>query len=126
MEKIYLPHKRSLIYKASRQRRNLNPAEQILWNKLRRKKMLGYEFKPKVILENQIVDFFCEEVGLVIMIDKVVHNHVFKDDPWNPILLESETLNFNIHEVMHYTDSVCDKIERWITERKALQAKPPL
>jgi very-short-patch-repair endonuclease len=54
-------------------RKTLTPAEKILWERLRRKNILGVKFRRQQIIEGFIVDFYCEAAKLVIEVDGEIH-----------------------------------------------------
>jgi very-short-patch-repair endonuclease len=56
-------------------RREMTPAEAILWEELRRNK-LGVHFRRQQIIAGFIVDFYCHSASLVVEIDGSVHNQV--------------------------------------------------
>jgi len=53
-------------------RRDMTPAENILWQELRANK-LGVHFRRQQVIEGFIVDFYCHKVGLVIELDGDIH-----------------------------------------------------
>jgi very-short-patch-repair endonuclease len=48
-------------------------AEKLLWSKIRRKQINGYQFSRQKPIGNYIVDFYCKEARLVIEIDGGQH-----------------------------------------------------
>ena len=48
-------------------------AEQLLWNRLRRKQIAGYKFRRQQVIGAYIVDFLCLEQELIIEIDGAQH-----------------------------------------------------
>lgn len=54
-------------------RRDMTPAEKILWEELRRDK-LGAHFRRQQVIEGFIVDFYCHSANLVIEVDGGIHN----------------------------------------------------
>jgi very-short-patch-repair endonuclease len=54
-------------------RKNQTPAEQILWEQLRSKRLLGLKFRRQVILRGYIVDFYCPAKRLAIELDGLHH-----------------------------------------------------
>ncbi|MBK8618915.1 MAG: endonuclease domain-containing protein [Anaerolineales bacterium] len=54
-------------------RRDMTPAEKILWEELRRNK-LGAHFRRQQVIEGFIVDFYCHSASLVIEVDGSIHN----------------------------------------------------
>jgi very-short-patch-repair endonuclease len=57
-------------------RRNMTPAERLLWTRLRKKMCGGLKFRRQQIIEGFIADFFCAEKNLVIEVDGPVHDRV--------------------------------------------------
>ena len=54
-------------------RREMTPAEKILWEELRANK-LGVHFRRQQVIQGFIVDFYCHQAGLVIELDGDVHD----------------------------------------------------
>jgi very-short-patch-repair endonuclease len=59
-------------------RKNSTLSEVLLWNKLKVRKMLGYQFMRQKPIGNYIVDFFCSKLKLVIEIDG--DSHIGKEE----------------------------------------------
>jgi very-short-patch-repair endonuclease len=53
---------------SQRLRKNMTDAENVLWLKLRRKQLKGYQFYRQKIIGKYIVDFYCPKANLVIEI----------------------------------------------------------
>lgn len=54
-------------------RKNMPPAEILLWYELKGKKILGYKFRRQYSVERYIVDFYCPKAKLVIEVDGDSH-----------------------------------------------------
>ena len=54
-------------------RKSLTPAEAVLWNYLKRRKLDGRKFRRQHSIGNYIVDFYCAEEKLIIELDGQVH-----------------------------------------------------
>ena len=54
-------------------RTHMTDAEKILWQKLRRKQLKGYQFYRQKIVGDYIVDFYCPGARLVIEVDGGQH-----------------------------------------------------
>ncbi|MEL6810360.1 MAG: DUF559 domain-containing protein [Bacteroidota bacterium] len=74
-----IPYRDDLKARARELRKNLTPAEALLWNKIR-KKTLGVEFHRQVPILDYIVDFYCHEIGLAIEIDGSSHDYKYWED----------------------------------------------
>ena len=48
-------------------------AERMLWSKIRRKQLKGYQFYRQRIIGNFIVDFYCSKTRLIIELDGGQH-----------------------------------------------------
>ena len=55
-------------------RRKQTQAERCVWYVLRDRKTLGLKFRRQVPIEDFIVDFYCDELKLVVELDGDVHN----------------------------------------------------
>ena len=54
--------------------RNVMPqAEKLLWEKLRRRQVLGFRFRRQYSVEGYIIDFYCPELRLAIEVDGDSH-----------------------------------------------------
>jgi very-short-patch-repair endonuclease len=61
------------LQRAKELRREMTPAEKILWNELRSNK-LGVHYRRQQVIAGFIVDFYCHKVGLVIELDGDIHD----------------------------------------------------
>ena len=70
--------------RAKELRRNMTPAEKILWNELRANK-LGVHFRRQQVIQGFIVDFYCHKAALVVEVDGDIHDlQKEEDDPLRP------------------------------------------
>jgi very-short-patch-repair endonuclease len=58
--------------KMGRCRREMTPAEKLLWQKVRAKK-LGVRFRRQQIIQGFIVDFYCHKAALVVEVDSLMN-----------------------------------------------------
>ncbi len=49
--------------------------EVLLWNELKRDKLLGFDFDRQRCIDSYIVDFYCKELMLIVEIDGMSHNN---------------------------------------------------
>lgn len=61
------------LQRAKELRREMSPAEEILWNELRGNK-LGVHIRRQQIIAGFIVDFYCHKAALVIEVDGDIHD----------------------------------------------------
>ncbi len=61
------------LQRAKELRREMTPAEKILCQEVRAKK-LGVRFRRQQVIQGFIVDFYCHQAGLVVEVDGDVHD----------------------------------------------------
>lgn len=114
-----IPYNPVLKEKAWELHKNMTPAEVKLWQHLRRKQIVGYDFDRQRPLGNFIVDFFCKELMLAIEIDGESHNwqEAAEKDAQRQKKLESlgvRFLRFTEWQVQKEIEGVLGAIENWI------------
>lgn len=67
------------LQRAKELRRDMTPAEKILWQELRGNK-LGVHFRRQQVIAGFIVDFYGHKVSLVIELDGSVHDRQVEED----------------------------------------------
>ena len=104
----------------TRQLRNKSTTAEVkLWQYLKGKQMLGYDFDRQKPIDDYIVDFFCNELMLVIEIDGITHDQKLEDDELRQQKLESlgvRFLRFYDNDVRNNLDGVLTVIKNWITD----------
>lgn len=65
---------RELMKKARVLRSNMTLAEIILWSRLRSKKIDGYKFRRQQPMFDYVIDFYCDELKLIIEVDGEIHS----------------------------------------------------
>ena len=119
-----------LIFERAKQlRSNMTPAEQIVWECLRGKKILGLRFRPQHPLDLFIADFYCHPLKLVIEIDGGIHKS--KDQKEYDIGREAELerweikiVRFTNEEVESDIELIIRKIEQICTKRQTELQRP--
>jgi adenine-specific DNA-methyltransferase len=109
------------IERAKQLRKNSTDAERALWRVLRCRQLGGHKFRRQQPLGPFIVDFICLEARLVVEVDGGQHNHeenVVYDANRTAWLQNQEfrVLRFWDHVVLKQLDSVCDAIEKALTD----------
>jgi very-short-patch-repair endonuclease len=59
---------------ARKLRREMTLAEVLLWNQLKRRQMLGYDFDRQRPIGKYVVDFYCKELRLAVEVDGRSHD----------------------------------------------------
>ncbi len=119
-----IPYNPILKARARRLRHNMTPSERQLWQHLKGKQMLGYDFDRQRPIDHFIVDFYCKALKLAIEVDGGYHDNPDTQiyDCYRQTTLESfgiAFLRFRNAEVHHNIANVLAKIEQWI------QTHPP-
>jgi very-short-patch-repair endonuclease len=110
----YKPYLKEL---AKQLRQNSTLSEVLLWNELKNRQMLGYDFDRQKPLDNFIVDFYCKELLLAIEVDGDSHDYSFDEDNKRQIALEKlgvKFLRFDDLEVKQELANVLRTIEAWV------------
>lgn len=68
-----LPYNKRLQKYSRELRNNMTEAEKLLWSKIRRKQLKGYQFYRQKIIGNYIVDFYCPKANLIVELDGGQH-----------------------------------------------------
>jgi len=116
-----IPYNPDLKELASQLRKNMTLSEVLLWNELKQKKMLGYDFDRQRPINNYIVDFYCKELSLAIEIDGDTHIFRYDYDEERQRDLEKlgvSFLRFEDIEVKKNMFNVLRVIEDWIEKKK--------
>ena len=115
-----LAYNLGLKQKARELRKAGNLSEVLLWNKLKKGQMLGFDFTRQQIIGNYIVDFHCSALDLVIEIDGESHNFKGEYDEIRDEFLKSlglEVLHFKDIDVKKSLIDVMAQIESWVKRR---------
>jgi len=98
---------------ARRLRRVMTEAERLLWSRLRDRRLGGLKFRRQAPLGPYVLDFFCEELRLVVEVDGSQHADRTEHDAKRTEWLEAHrcrVLRFWNNDVMQQTDSVLEAI----------------
>jgi len=93
-------------------RREMTPAEKILWEELRANK-LGVHFRRQQIIQGFIVDFYCHKAGLVVEVDGDIHDLQKEEDERREKVLSAlgvRVVRFRNDEVARELSAVVGKI----------------
>jgi very-short-patch-repair endonuclease len=98
---------------ARRLRRNMTPAERILWEALKGKKLSGLRFRAQHPVGPFILDFYCPARKLVVELDGGVHEEQAGYDEARTQQLEDygyHVIRFRNEEVLTDLPSVLERI----------------
>ena len=99
--------------RAKELRREMTPAEKILWKELRAHK-LGVHFRRQQVIQGFIVDFYCHKSALVVEVDGDVHDLQKEEDERREKVLSAlglRVVRFGNDEVMRSPLAVVGKIK---------------
>ena len=101
------------IQQAEELRRNMTPAEKVLWRELRANRLDGWHFRRQQIIDGFIVDFYCHQAGLVIEIDGPIHATQGEADTEREAVLRGRgltVLRFTNREVLNDAPTVLEAV----------------
>jgi very-short-patch-repair endonuclease len=112
---------------ALRLRKQLTPAETMLWQALRNRQLNGLKFRRQHPVGQFIVDFYCPEHQLIIELDGAIHDRQIEYDTARTEQLQAfgyQVLRFQNEEILMNLPSVLEQILLTIT--KTLSPLPEL
>jgi very-short-patch-repair endonuclease len=109
---------------AKRLRREMTPAERVLWKALRRNAVDGFHFRRQQAIEGYVVDFYCDAAKLAIELDGGVHQEQWRYDEARDKAISGigvRVLRFS-NESMLDSEAVIDHIRQAL--RKSQEPNP--
>ena len=111
-------HNKPIRRKYSKQlRKNLTPAEAILWKVLKTKQLGGRKFRRQHSVENYILDFYCPSEMLAIEVDggyhkrlEIAQNDMVRDELLNQYGIK--VLRFENEMIYNHLEIVIDTIRK--------------
>jgi very-short-patch-repair endonuclease len=100
------------------------PAENHLWQRLRRHQIAGLQFRRQHSIDRFIVDFYCPAVKLVVEVDGDIHQYTQVEDAMRQEFLEStglRVLRFSNEQVLSDTERVIRAIEQAVKNRHSFE-----
>lgn len=80
MQRRFLPYNPRLKQIGRMLRNNMTLAEILLWNQLKSRQLLGFDFHRQKPIDEFVVDFFCPKLLLAIEIDGASHEGKLERD----------------------------------------------
>ncbi|MEP7135648.1 MAG: DUF559 domain-containing protein [Chloroflexota bacterium] len=105
--------------RAKELRREMTPAEKLLWQEVRAKK-LGVRFRRQQIIQGFIVDFYCHKAALVVEVDGDVHDLQQEEDAKREAALSAlglRVVRFRNDEVVRNVSAVVGKMREIISSK---------
>jgi very-short-patch-repair endonuclease len=96
-------------------RLNMTDAEKLLWSKVRRKQLKGYQFYRQRTIGDYIVDFYCPRANLIIELDGGQHytEEGMHKDTIRDVYMEGQgynVLRFSDRELFENLKGVIERI----------------
>ena len=102
-------NKRSLLGIRRALRANSTPAEEVLWEEIRNRKLNGLKFKRQHSIGNYVIDFYCASKRLVVELDGEVHNNADQKEKDESRDINLTEMNFKVLRIPN--SKVLNKIE---------------
>ena len=112
---------------ARQMRHEPTPAEDVLWQAVRNRKIAGVKFRRQHVIKRFIVDFYAADPGLVIEVDGPIHDYTREEDALRQAYLESlglRVIRFTNDQVLHNMDVVLREIEATIPPLRKVERGP--
>jgi very-short-patch-repair endonuclease len=117
---MYFGAKLDILEKANALRKNMTNAENILWEKLKNKKILNLRFRRQHPIDIFIADFYCHSVLLVIELDGEIHKTQIEYDKGRTAELKRfdiQVISFKNEEIENNIEAVIKRIETTVNHR---------
>ena len=119
MKRQIIPYKPYLTALARHLRNNATKSEIYLWQRLKNKQMMGYDFHRQKPLGDFICDFFCYDLLLAIEVDGLSHSfqEAEEKDKKKDLFLDSvgvTILRFSTNQVFNDMPNVILALTNWI------------
>jgi len=107
--------------RAKNLRKNMTPAEKVLWQYLRNHQINGFYFRRQHPIKRFIADFYCSKADLIIEVDGGIHNNpeVYEHDLNRTAELEKlgiKVIRFTNEEIFNDIDGVLEKIKSYLPD----------
>jgi very-short-patch-repair endonuclease len=112
--------KSATLERARQLRRQMTPAETLLWQHLRANRLAGYHFRRQQIIAGFIVDFYCHAAALAVELDGDIHDRQANYDFERDQVLSArglQILRFTNDAVLKNLLSVLDRVLSVCRER---------
>jgi very-short-patch-repair endonuclease len=116
---FYFGASRKIVDNAKSLRKKITPAEKLLWENLRNRKLNNIKFRRQHPIERFVADFYCHEKKLVIELDGGIHNDPNQKEYDDGRTAEIEKYNIRIirfknEEILNNIKNVLEKIKEII------------
>ena len=129
MKRAIIPYNEHLKPLAKKLRQKMTFSEVKLWNEIKNKKLLGYDFDRQRPIANYIVDFFCKDLQLAIEVDGITHEEsaIAERDLMRQQELEAlgiSFIRFDASLVINNVEAVVREIVNWVEDYEQKHGVP--
>jgi very-short-patch-repair endonuclease len=117
MEDRWVRYNPRLKHTARTLRKNMTLSEILLWQQIKGKRVLGYDFHRQKPIDEYVIDFYCPRLKLVLEIDGDSHDGKEETDRIRQDKLESmglAVLRFWDSDVKSNVDGIVEQLKEWI------------
>ncbi len=100
-------------------RKQDTPSEQIVWETIRNRKLLGLKFRRQHAINDFVVDFYCPDLKLALEIDGKIHENQREYDALRQKIIESESVEF-LRVNSDVVENSIVMISNWVENHKNL------
>jgi len=114
------------VERARELRKEMTPAETVLWERLRGQRVGGHRFRRQQVIDGFIADFFCNAARVVVEVDGGVHDLQPEADAQREAVIKARdllVLRFRNEQVFSSPAVVCAEIEHQCSRRTAASAE---
>ena len=101
--------------RAKKMRRDMTPAESVLWKELKTNKLNGLHFRRQQIIDGYMADFYCHQHALIVEVDGSIHEFQKEYDKEREDQLIARgfrIIRFTNDEIEHNLKGVLQKISK--------------
>ena len=112
--------------RASQLRKDMTPAEVLLWERLKGKQICGVRFRRQHPISRYIADFYCHAARLVVELDGKIHLAKKENDKERTKEIEElgiQIIRFKNEEVEENIDNIVDRITEKVKSNLNLEEK---
>src|SRR5687768_38213 len=115
--------------RARQLRREMTPAEKLLWKLLRNRRLRGWKFRRQTAISTYIADFYCHELKLIVELDGDIHltpDQSAHDENRDFYLnyLGIEVLRITNRQLFDSPEAALDRFVEVAADRSALLSNP--
>jgi very-short-patch-repair endonuclease len=110
------------VARAKELRREMTPAEEVLWARLRTNQLGRFHFRRQQIIDGFLTDFYCHAVGVVLELDGLIHlRQAGYDRERDRVIAAHDLLVVRVpnDEILFHLDRLLQRIESFCHSRKS-------